>query len=428
MVYYNKIKIQYICVLPIVFLFYYLMIYHPNNWIAWFLLIFSYVLPFLFHEVRRDSLLIVIFFFIITLHHIFAFYNSFIKLTNFAPDAIGFYKDASYLSFSNTMKIDFSAASTMYKNFLAYVLNMFGDSIFLVSELSILIFTLSLVVLLKLSMLLNIKKEIRLILLLFGTLPTVLFFTSLPMREAFQILFLLLSCYYGVLFWSKKNILIYLKFLVSILILSLWHNGLMVIAPVILYIFTLNSLDTTSYKISYGVKIIAGILFFGLLAFSFILLGNSGLSSNAASSLASGDALSYTDEYRLRAHDAGSMYSVVFDSSSAIGLITTTPIVFLNYLFAPFPWQIRNVVDIYAFLEGILRLILIINSIKLIRSSKGLEKKVYIALFSIYIILEFIWSLGTLNWGTAMRHHTVGYALLLILGLKKKNSDFEETK
>lgn len=406
-------------------LFFYLMVFYPENWIAWFLLIISYLIPITSNQIRKDGILIIIIYLSITLRHIFALYNSFVKQTSLAPDAIGFYEEASYLSFSNSMQIDFSAASIMYKNFLAYILTYFGDSLFLVSEVSIFVFTLSIVVVVKISNILNIQKEIRVIILFFCMLPTTLFFTSLPMREAFQIFFLLTSCYYGLLFWKTKRVSSYAKFFISILILSVWHNGLMIISPVILTIFTLYSLDSKVYKISHGIKSILAITIFGLVIFLFILVGNSGLSSNAASSLANGNALAYTDEYRLNSNDAGSMYSVVLDSSSIFGFIKTIPFVFLNYLFAPFPWEIRNLVDVYAFLEGVLRFFLIVSSIKLINRSLGTEKQMYLSLFWIYIILELVWSLGTLNWGTAMRHHTVGYSLLLILGFKKKKKTSE---
>ena len=30
--------------------------------------------------------------------------------------------------------------------------------------------------------------------------------------------------------------------------------------------------------------------------------------------------------------------------------------------------------------------------------------------------MEFMWAMGTVNWGTATRHHLVGYSVIVLLG------------
>ena len=47
-----------------------------------------------------------------------------------------------------------------------------------------------------------------------------------------------------------------------------------------------------------------------------------------------------------------------------------------------------------------------------------MKNKISIIVLIIYLAVEFVWAMGTSNWGTAMRHHTIANGILLIsLGL-----------
>ena len=60
--------------------------------------------------------------------------------------------------------------------------------------------------------------------------------------------------------------------------------------------------------------------------------------------------------------------------------------------------------------ENILRLILFI-----LFFVRGNYKNYIIRnLFIIYIVIEIIWSSGTANWGTAIRHHVPSWGLLIV--------------
>ena len=38
-------------------------------------------------------------------------------------------------------------------------------------------------------------------------------------------------------------------------------------------------------------------------------------------------------------------------------------------------------------------------------------------IFLMWFSIELIWSIGTINWGTAFRHHTVAYGLLVLASI-----------
>jgi hypothetical protein len=85
--------------------------------------------------------------------------------------------------------------------------------------------------------------------------------------------------------------------------------------------------------------------------FTWVFLVKHGVSSSATSNLFSGNTLQYTNQYRDSAVDSRATYNVNLDTSSIIGVIKTFPLVFIYYLFTPFPWQIGSSMDIYAFFE-----------------------------------------------------------------------------
>jgi hypothetical protein len=106
----------------------------------------------------------------------------------------------------------------------------------------------------------------------------------------------------------------------------------------------------------------------------------------------------------------------MLDTSSVHGLVTTIPMVFAEYMFAPFPWQVENVKDIYALLESILRFLLLFSALSSWHRSSGEARSCYGFLLTAVLGMELMWALGTVNWGTAARHHVPGYSVIVLLG------------
>ena len=118
--------------------------------------------------------------------------------------------------------------------------------------------------------------------------------------------------------------------------------------------------------------------------------------------------LSYTD--------TRTNFSSILDTSSVIGIVTTVPMVFVEYMFAPFPWQVENVKDVWALLESMLRFVLLFFALFSWRRSSGEVRSCYGFLLIVVLGMEFVWALGTANWGTASRHHVLGYGIIVLLG------------
>jgi hypothetical protein len=99
-----------------------------------------------------------------------------------------------------------------------------------------------------------------------------------------------------------------------------------------------------------------------------------------------------------------------------LGLVKTIPLIFVYYMFAPFPWQVGSVRDIYALIESMLRFVLLFSAVSSWRRSSGEARSYYGFLLIVVLGMELVWALGTINWGTATRHHILGYSVIVLLG------------
>jgi hypothetical protein len=89
---------------------------------------------------------------------------------------------------------------------------------------------------------------------------------------------------------------------------------------------------------------------------------------------------------------------------------------FVCYLFAPFPWQVTNWLDVYGVAESLLRLLLITFSIISWYRTDGVQHRIWGLLLVIYFSMTFLWALGTVNYGTSIRHHILTNWIIIILG------------
>src|SRR5699024_5393857 len=126
---------------------------------------------------------------------------------------------------------------------------------------------------------------------------------------------------------------------------------------------------------------------------------------------------SYREGYRggSSIEDARARYGVELNTNNVITVMLTFPLVFFNYMLVPFPWQISSLLDIYAVVENIFRLALILLGVKFIKSTKSEAIPSINQVMILFLLMEVLWSLGTVNWGTAIRHHLISYGLILLL-------------
>jgi hypothetical protein len=90
---------------------------------------------------------------------------------------------------------------------------------------------------------------------------------------------------------------------------------------------------------------------------------------------------------------------------------------FMVYQIMPLPWQFGSIADVVLFAENMFRVLLLLSYLLYRKKLTQLQKDNMDALVLMWFLIELIWSFGTVNWGTAARHHVPAVGLLLIVGL-----------
>ena len=383
-----------------------------HDWAGWLLLLFSFSIVLMWKSIRDDTKVVLAIWFCLVLHHAVVF------LSVYIPDADGFhvyaYKAAASSEtewFSETYST-FTGAALNYAHSLGLIYRTFGVSYFLGQELAVLAFVLSCVVLVKLVDLLDLRRFCVGIMLLFGFLPSAVVHRSVPIREAWQALFFLLFLYWAIRLWKRPGILILLFMLMSALGMAFLHYGL---TRYVIYLIVMSLYwGICNRKMGVRWTRYVRLLFAGLLiACVIILTQKMGVFMTLEEAVKGGKGIRQT---LLAYTEVRTNFRLVLDTSSLLGIVTTFPMIFVEYMFAPFPWQIGNVKDICAFLESMLRFLLLFFAISLWRRSSGEVRSCYGFLLIAVLGIECMWALGTANWGTAIRHHVLGYSVFVLLG------------
>jgi hypothetical protein len=277
--------------------------------------------------------------------------------------------------------------------------------------LSVLAFTLSCIVLVRLVSLLDLERFRIGIVLFFGLLPSSVIFSSVTLRESWQALFFLLSVYWVIRLWKRPGILTVSFMLMSAFCMAVLHNGLMLYT--IYFILASIYWVVSGYKKGVRSKRLVRFLFAGLAIACVIMV-----TQKMGWYITVGHGLEKAEYFRQAAATipARATYGVVLDTSSVLGLVKTIPMIFAQYMFAPFPWQVQNAKDVHALLESMLRFVLLFFAVYSWRRSSGEVRSYYGFLLIILLGMELVWALGTVNWGTAIRHRVPGYSVIVLLG------------
>jgi hypothetical protein len=385
-----------------------------QDWAGWLLMIFSFGIVLMWKHVRSDRKLVLAIWFCILLHHVVAFLNAYVGVVVGADmDAATFHQVGKTLAVLPEPVWLFGIGNGLvtYTNSLGLLYRTFGASLIFGGELSVLAFTMSCVVLVKLVDLLDLRRFRVGIILLFGLLPSAVIFRSVTLRESWQALFFLLSIYWAIRLQKRPGVLIVSFLLMSVLCLSVLHNSLSKYATFLIVISVYWVIFSRKKGIRWERHV--RFLFAGLLVACVIIS-----SQKMGWFMPLGEELEGIEAFRKMAaqHPGRTTYGIMLDTSSVLGLVKTMPMIFVQYMFAPFPWQIENVADIHAMLESMLRFLLLFFAVSSWRRSSGEVRSCYGFLFIVVLAMEFMWGLGTINWGTAIRHHVPGCSVIVLLG------------
>lgn len=371
---------------------------------ALIVVVLSFLLVSLWPRIRRDPSLLLACWVTIAAHSAAAFINAFITpLTAGWGDLYVFHE----------IGIGHMNKWQPYGYFLRAMYGVFGASFWFGEELSVLCFAVSLIVFVEIQARIGLEKHALKSVLVYGLLPGPLAHCSVTMRESYQSLGFLTSMWALICIRQDGITFRALAILLSALgTMVFMHQSLAVYALVIV---------TCGLPWAMG-----GAQRLGGFAAALLILGlplmlpamSSMLKDDSATLRAANDGrlLEYVTSYRDNVNDARSDYGVEIDTESVAGFAVTISMVVAMYFVAPLPWQISSTIDYYAFFEVILRLALLLGFLSSYRRASKEEKSCLLMLFFFTMLLEFMWAMGTTNWGTALRHHVPAYGGFVILG------------
>lgn len=375
---------------------------------------------------RRDSGVAQAYFFTVFLHVLAAVVYIYIPgVLPLRGDATVFHNTA--VAMQDTAEWPFGLSSALYKWCMAHIYSWVGPSWLFVSVLSIYAFALSVIILARIMELLNIQHGKGLVILFFGALPTAVLYGSVPMREPYQVLFFMATCHAMIHFRLTGNVAYLLLTIITALFMALLHKGLLVYAPFLVVLMLLVRVDAGVKRPSFFGgrdwlhRLMAVSLAIGFVAALPMVADQlQGIRGTNVLSAVTGDGLAnFTAKYRTGDHlaRARSSYGVSLDTSSVVGFVYSMTAIFFFYLFTPFPWQVQNFLDIYAFGEVVIRVATLFAIYKMWRSKDQVHPHLIKVLMLVYLTMAVLWAAGTTNYGTATRHHMVHQWIILLLGV-----------
>ena len=324
-------------------------------------------------------------------------------------DALSFHNVA--VEYANDPTASIPGIGWMYSYFLGQFYSITTDHIFLGSLLSCVVWVLSALFLLKILNLLGVNNRNKyLALLIYTFLPSSLLYTSVTLREVYQLLFVNIVIYSALMIIIRKSLLHWMSLSIGVIGASILHGGLLIfgvfLTALTLFFLSINS-RVSRVKFWTGLTLIAPLLI-AIMAFGVSIFTEHAyqLDNGTINSI-----ISFQNTGILI--DARTNYKTDVSVSSVFEFLMFIPTSVFQYLFEPMLWKISAVIDIPIFLENILRLWLILMAIKGLRSSSLGYYYPLLFILIAYFALETIWSLGTINWGTASRHHIPATGILL---------------
>ena len=390
--------------------------YLPADWAGWLTLYAAFAIVPLLLSFKKRSRVVMAVWATILLHAAVAVVNAYVStLHGVDVDAAKFHANAAAVSAVGGW--DFGLGSRFYTTMLALAYTLGGPSHFFGETTSVLAHALSCVVLVRMLDLLKIQRWHAACVLLFGLHPAAALFTSVTLRESWQVFFFIWSVYCLLRFRVTAGPGALLCGLLGAALLACLHNGLIVyvlfMIPFALFArMGIRTAVTLPRTVGRALTVTVAVVL------AAMALTGSLPHTPSLARLSEGEALEYAATYRQKSEKgARAEYAVKLDASSPVKFALSLPPVYAYYMLSPFPWQVRSGLDLFAALDAALRLLLLGFAVATLRSPPpGTPPGMPRFLLIMYVSMSALWAMGTINYGTAMRHHVVPFWIAVVLG------------
>jgi len=293
---------------------------------------------------------------------------------------------------------EFGVNSGFYTWFCAVIYHLLGRSPLLLQALNIIFWTIAQHYMVKTARILGAKHNIGVLAWTYALFPAAIFFSTVILREAICIAGIVAGTYFWAYASKNGSIFGYLLSLALFTLAAICHYGCVFL---ILGVGVIPFLPRKgSAKQSGGFRVFILVASLGVLT----SLTFGGMFSALAPAL-NPETVSVArlggvveDGYERGRSD----YMDKATATSTANLFWTVPLRILYFMFAPLPWMVQRVSDAAALLDSfiyvVIAFVIFKNRNKIYRNHSAFS-----ALFST-LMAVIVFSFGTLNFGTAMRH------------------------
>ncbi len=296
-------------------------------------------------------------------------------------------------------------------NSIGTLMTVFGQSVFFACLCSTVAWLCSgFLFVTSLKMIEGSDKSRMILCLLFAFWPTAIPYTSIPLRESWQLLFVNIFLYSIILNMHTSNFRSWALILIGSLGAGALHGSLaaFIVGSISLYFIMSPMIGKNKLPVGRLILTIFSTIVFLYYSYFNILSSGYDVSGGVL------DSIQLYQDNVLSAY-ARSAYKVGGGELTGISAIASLPWGVVQYLFEPFPQKISTVSDAILGIENAIRFILISGIMYSFYKCENREYRIKLMIiFGFYIIQEGIWSLGTVNWGTSSRHHVPALGILLL--------------
>ena len=300
--------------------------------------------------------------------------------------------------------------SLSYVYFLGAFYWLLTPSLFLGSLLSCVVWVVSALIMIASFRVIGVSMEARTrALFIYAVLPSSILWTSITMREPYQLLFVNVATYAALRIVFEGAARFWVLLAAAVAFGALTHASLLgwgvclMTAAFVLQMY--RRLAGSPVKLALTAVGGVALMFAGLTLFTQIY--------------------SYPIErglvYAVNSYQSGGLViGVRTDYRTSVALLTTVdllrfmPVALFQYLFEPMPWRATSLADLVPLAENLLRLGLIAQAVALAITLPASSRAPSLFAFASYLVLEMAWAVGTFNWGTSARHHIPASGLLLL--------------
>ena len=323
-------------------------------------------------------------------------------------DAAGFHFSA--VKYARGQDSNNFALSNIYIYVLGTIYRWTFESMFWGSYLSCNAWLVSAVLITRIMNLLKINETNQFkAVLLYALMPSVVLLTSVTLREAYQLLAVNLVVYVALKIHinksNKKNLFL---LLIGVMGLGALHGALLIAGLYIVALtFAISMYKSQAPDIK--MKLVVALMMLLLLSYAGSSLFLDMIFNN---NMALGEAIQARQESHQQSARASYPNDVRINTN--FDLLLFVPVALFHYLFQPMIWRATTLQDWGLLMENFLRCILIFKAVNALLTLPHRLKMPLVIVFSSYLLIEVVWAIGTINWGTAARHHIPAFGLLII--------------